>query len=84
MCSIAAIIVTNRRKVCYVDSFDLLGDSEIPQGHVALTVGYNLVFWELDDRVIETEVLRVEVVISSRDIVLPSWMDVQRRSHNAV
>lgn len=84
MCSITAPIITDRRKFCYVDSLDLLGDSEIPHGHVALTVGCNLVFRELKDRVIETEVLRVEVVIDCRDIVLPSWMDVQRRSHNAV
>lgn len=84
MRSIAALIITDRRKFCYVDSFDLLVDSEIPRGHAAFTVGCNLVFRELKDRVIEAEVLRVEVVIDIRDIVRPSWMDVQRRGHNAV
>lgn len=84
MCSITALIITKRRNFRYVDSFDLLGDSEIPQRHAALTVGCTLVFRELEDRVIEAEVLRVEVVIDIRDIVRPSWMEVQRWSHNAV
>lgn len=84
MCSITALIITTRRKFCYVDSFDLLGDSEIPRGHTALTVGCTLVFRELEDRVIEAEVLWVKVVIDIRDIVRPSWMEVQRWSHNAV
>lgn len=84
MCGIAAIIVTKSWNIRYVDSFDLLGDSEVPQGHVPLTIGCNWVFRELEYRVIKTEVLRVEVVIISRDIVLPRWVDVQRRSDNAV
>lgn len=73
MCSIEAIIVTDCRDVHYVGPLDPLGDSEIPQRHVALIVGCQ---WVFEDRIIETEVLRIEVVINVRDIVLPRRMNV--------
>lgn len=84
MCSIVTIIVTNSRNVCYVDCFDLLGNTEVPQGHVALIIGCNWVVCELEDRIVEAKVLRVEIVIIVRDIVLPRGMGVQRWGYNTV